>query len=287
VACGNGTSPITGCGSPDRAGLTYPNRPIGSFLFLGPTGVGKTELARALAESLFGGSERLVRLDMTESSEAHTVSRLVGAPPGYVGHNEPGQLTDAVRRTSYTVVLLDEVGKAHPDVVNVLLQVLEDGRLTDTRGRTVNFSNTVVIMTSNLGADAMLAATAAGRSVEDIREPIMAVARGHFRPEFLNRVDDVVLFKGLGREQLRAITELLLAQTPERLRAQRAGLRRRGLAGRSWLPAGVRRAPDASDHRSRAGAAAVPDVDRRRCGGWSAGGCHRGRRSAGADLGPG
>jgi ATP-dependent Clp protease ATP-binding subunit ClpC len=208
-----------------RAGLTHPDRPVGSFLFLGPTGVGKTELARALAEALFGTPDRLVRLDMSEFSERHTVSRLVGAPPGYVGHDEAGQLTGPVRRTPYTVVLLDEMEKAHPDVAGVLLQVMDAGRLTDARGRTVNFTNTVLIMTSNLGAEAMLAAMAAGREVAEIREPLMAGVRGHFRPEFLNRIDEIVLFRGLGRPQLRAITELLLAQTRDRLRAQNIGLR--------------------------------------------------------------
>jgi ATP-dependent Clp protease ATP-binding subunit ClpC len=208
-----------------RAGLTHPDRPVGSFLFLGPTGVGKTELARALASALFGTQDRLVRFDMSEFGDRHTVSRLVGAPPGYVGHDEAGQLTDAVRRTPYTVVLLDEIEKAHPDVTNVLLQVLDAGRLTDARGRTVNFTNTVVILTSNLGADALLAATAAGRSAEEIREPLMAGVRGHFRPEFLNRIDEIVLFAGLGQPELRAITELLLAQTRERLSAQGIELR--------------------------------------------------------------
>ncbi|MDT7663565.1 MAG: ATP-dependent Clp protease ATP-binding subunit ClpC [Pseudonocardiales bacterium] len=208
-----------------RAGLTHPDRPVGSFLFLGPTGVGKTELARALASALFGAEDRLVRFDMSEFGDRHTVSRLVGAPPGYVGHDEAGQLTDAVRRTPYTVVLLDEIEKAHPDVTNILLQVLDAGRLTDARGRTANFTNTVVILTSNIGADALLAATAAGRAAEDIREPLMAGVRGHFRPEFLNRIDEIVLFAGLGQPELRAITELLLAQTRERLRAQGIELR--------------------------------------------------------------
>ena len=208
-----------------RAGLTHPDRPVGSFLFLGPTGVGKTELARALANALFGAPDRLVRFDMTEFGDRHTVSRLVGAPPGYLGHDEPGQLTDAVRRTPYTVLLLDEVEKAHPDVMNVLLQVLDAGRLTDARGRTANFTNAVIIMTSNLGAEALLAATAAGRSVEDVREPLMAGVRGHFRPEFLNRIDEIVLFSGLGQTELREITELLLAETRQRLRAQGIELR--------------------------------------------------------------
>ena len=203
-----------------RAGLTHPDRPVGSFLFLGPTGVGKTELARALASALFGAEDRLIRFDMSEFGERHTVSRLVGAPPGYLGHDQAGQLTDAVRRTPYTVVLLDEIEKAHPDVTDVLLQVLDAGRLTDARGRTANFANTVVILTSNLGAEALLVATAQGRSPEEIREPLMVGVRGRFRPEFLNRIDEIVLFAGLGNPELRAITELLLAQTRDRLRDQ-------------------------------------------------------------------
>ncbi|MBV8540765.1 MAG: ATP-dependent Clp protease ATP-binding subunit [Pseudonocardiales bacterium] len=208
-----------------RAGLGHPDRPVGSFLFLGPTGVGKTELARALAQALFGSPERLVRIDMSEFQDRHTVSRLIGAPPGYVGHEEAGQLTDAVRRTPYTVVLLDEIEKAHADVSNILLQVFDAGRLTDSRGRTVNFANAVIIMTSNLGGEALLAATGAGRSVEEVREPLMASVRRHFRPEFLNRLDEIVLFRGLDRPQLRMITELLLEQTRQRLRAQDITLR--------------------------------------------------------------
>ena len=203
-----------------RAGLTHPERPIGSFLFLGPTGVGKTELAKALAGALYGTSQRLVRLDMTEFADRHTVSRLTGAPPGYVGHDEPGRLTEAVRRTPYTVLLLDEIEKAHPDVLNVLLQVLDAGRLTDAQGRTADFTNTVIIMTSNLGAEALLVASAAGQSPEQIREPLMAGVRAHFRPEFLNRIDEIVLFRALGRPELRAITELALSQTRERLAVQ-------------------------------------------------------------------
>ncbi|HEY2205335.1 MAG TPA: ATP-dependent Clp protease ATP-binding subunit [Pseudonocardia sp.] len=219
-----------------RAGLTQPDRPVGSFLFLGPTGVGKTELARALAGALFGAPDRLVRLDMSEYGERHAVSRLVGAPPGYVGHDEPGQLTDAIRRAPYSVVLLDEIEKAHPDVLNVLLQVLDAGRLTDARGRTANFTHAVIIMTSNVGADALLTAAAAGQPVEDLREPLTAQLRRHFKPEFLNRVDEVVLFRGLAPEQLRAITELLLSQTADRLRAQGVELRL-DAAAVDWLAA--------------------------------------------------
>lgn len=211
-----------------RSGLASPDRPIGSFLFLGPTGVGKTELARALAEALFGSEERMVRLDMSEFQERHTVSRLVGAPPGYVGHEEAGQLTEAVRRHPYSLLLLDEVEKAHPDVFNTLLQVLDDGRLTDAQGRTVNFTNTVIVMTSNLGSEALtgrgatLGFRADGSEADEEarREQVLRPLREHFRPEFLNRVDEIVIFRRLTGEQLRQVTDLLLEETRRRLHAQ-------------------------------------------------------------------
>ncbi|MGV9992454.1 ATP-dependent Clp protease ATP-binding subunit [Streptomyces sp. NPDC003374] len=211
-----------------RAGLASPDRPIGSFLFLGPTGVGKTELARALAEALFGSEDRMVRLDMSEYQERHTVSRLVGAPPGYVGHEEAGQLTEVVRRHPYSLLLLDEVEKAHPDVFNVLLQVLDDGRLTDSQGRTVDFTNTVIVMTSNLGSEAItrrgagvgFGAGGAEADEEARREQILRPLREHFRPEFLNRIDEVVVFRQLTPEQLRQITDLLLEKTRRLLHAQ-------------------------------------------------------------------
>jgi ATP-dependent Clp protease ATP-binding subunit ClpC len=203
-----------------RAGLGDPKRPDGSFLFLGPTGVGKTELARTLAEALFGAEEGMVRFDMSEFQEKHTVSRLVGAPPGYVGYEDAGQLTEAVRRRPYSVLLFDEIEKAHPDVFNILLQLLDDGRLTDGQGRTVDFSNTVVVMTSNIGADRILAAQTAGRDVRELRDELMVALSQRFRPEFLNRVDDVIIFTGLNKPQLRQITELLLNGTRRRLKAQ-------------------------------------------------------------------
>jgi ATP-dependent Clp protease ATP-binding subunit ClpC len=205
-----------------RAGMSDPDRPVGSFLFLGPTGVGKTELARALAAALFGDESRMIRLDMSEFQERHTVSRLVGSPPGYVGHDEAGQLTEAVRRQPYAVLLLDEVEKAHPDVFNTLLQLLDDGRLSDGHGRTVDFKNTVVIMTSNLGADRILAAGVTDYT--KVRDSVLPVLSGHFRPEFLNRIDEVIVFRGLERDQLREVVGLMLEHTSRRLHAQDVAL---------------------------------------------------------------
>jgi ATP-dependent Clp protease ATP-binding subunit ClpB len=205
-----------------RAGIKDPKRPIGSFLFLGPTGVGKTELARALATTLFDDEENMIRLDMSEYMEKHTVARLIGAPPGYVGYDEGGQLTEAVRRKPYSVVLLDEIEKAHPDVFNVLLQVLDDGRLTDGHGRTVNFRNTVIIMTSNIGSQLILELRGADeRSYQRMREQVLEALRRHFRPEFLNRVDEVVVFRALTEAELAKIVEIQLEGLRRRLADRR------------------------------------------------------------------
>ncbi|MFD6991446.1 ATP-dependent chaperone ClpB [Streptomyces sp. NPDC059943] len=208
-----------------RSGIRDPRRPIGSFIFLGPTGVGKTELAKTLAAALFDSEENMVRLDMSEYQERHTVSRLVGAPPGYVGYEEGGQLTEAVRRKPYSVVLFDEIEKAHADVFNTLLQILDDGRITDAQGRTVDFRNTVIIMTSNIGSSHLLdGATADGEIRPDARELVTAELRAHFRPEFLNRVDDIVLFKPLGLDQIERIVELQFNELRERLAERRIGV---------------------------------------------------------------
>jgi ATP-dependent Clp protease ATP-binding subunit ClpB len=199
-----------------RAGLSDPNRPTGSFMFLGPTGVGKTELSKALAEFLFDTEDALIRIDMSEFMEKHSVARLIGAPPGYVGYEEGGYITERVRRRPYSVILLDEIEKAHPDVFNVLLQVLDDGRLTDGQGRTVDFRNTVIIMTSNLGSQAIQELSGEG-NYEQMKGAVMQVVTQHFRPEFINRVDDIVVFHPLGREQIRAIVDIQLARLRQRL----------------------------------------------------------------------
>ncbi|MFI5246285.1 MAG: AAA family ATPase, partial [Gemmatimonadales bacterium] len=193
-----------------RAGIKDPNRPMGSFMFLGPTGVGKTELARTLAEFLFDDEQAMVRIDMSEYMEKHAVARLIGAPPGYVGFEEGGQLTEAVRRRPYAVLLFDEIEKAHPDVFNILLQILDDGRLTDSQGRTVDFRNTVVIMTSNIGGQAILE-----QGTEDwalVETMVTQALRAHFKPEFLNRVDDIIVFHPLGEADIEHIVELQLAR---------------------------------------------------------------------------
>ena len=204
-----------------RAGLQDPNRPIGSFIFLGPTGVGKTETAKALAEFMFDDERAMVRLDMSEYMEKHAVARMIGAPPGYVGYDEGGQLTEAVRRRPYSVVLFDEIEKAHPDVFNVLLQILDDGRLTDSKGRVVDFKNTVLIMTSNLGSREIQSSTI--WLIRRSRDMILDVLRDHFKPEFLNRIDDIVVFTQLSREQIADIIDVQL----ERLRKNLGGTRYR------------------------------------------------------------
>ena len=228
-----------------RAGLQDPNRPIGSFLFLGPTGVGKTELTKALAEFLFDDDQAMVRIDMSEFMEKHSVSRLIGAPPGYVGYDEGGVLTEAVRRRPYQVILFDEVEKAHPDVFNVLLQVLDDGRLTDGQGRTVDFRNTLIVLTSNLGS-AHLAALREGESTETVREQVMEEVRRAFRPEFLNRLDEIILFNRLSRAHMTDIVgdpARPPAQAPGRSQ-DRARSRQQGaaVAGQPRLRPGLRRA---------------------------------------------
>ena len=207
-----------------RAGMKDPGRPIGSFLFMGPTGVGKTELARALAQFLFDSDDALVRLDMSEYMEKHSVSRLVGAPPGYVGYEEGGQLSEAIRRRPYSVVLLDEVEKAHPDVFNILLQVLDDGRITDSQGRTVDFRNTVIVMTSNIGSEYILDVSGDDSKYEKMRIRVMDALRSHFRPEFLNRVDDIILFHTLNRSELRQIVRIQLNRVENLLQEQKISL---------------------------------------------------------------
>jgi ATP-dependent Clp protease ATP-binding subunit ClpB len=206
-----------------RAGLADPNRPNGSFLFLGPTGVGKTELTKALAAFLFDTEDAMIRIDMSEFMEKHSVARLIGAPPGYVGYEEGGYLTEAVRRKPYSVILLDEVEKAHPDVFNVLLQVLDDGRLTDGQGRTVDFRNTVIVMTSNLGSQ-VIQEMAGEENYDQMKAAVMEVVGQYFRPEFINRVDEIVVFHPLGKSQLRAITRIQLGYLRRRLAERELGL---------------------------------------------------------------
>ena len=218
-----------------RAGLQDPNRPIGSFMFLGPTGVGKTELTRALAAFLFDDEQAMVRIDMSEYMEKHSVARLIGAPPGYVGYEEGGALTEAVRRRPYQVVLFDEIEKAHADVFNVLLQVLDDGRLTDGQGRTVDFRNTLIMMTSNLGAE-YLVSQAEDEDRMIVHERVMRIVRAHFRPEFLNRVDEILLFHRLRREQMAAIVDIQMPRLQKLLDERKITLKLDGKA-REWLAA--------------------------------------------------
>ena len=200
-----------------RAGIQDPNRPLGSFLFLGPTGVGKTELAKALAQALFDDEKNMVRIDMSEYMEKFSVSRLIGAPPGYVGYDEGGQLTEAVRRKPYSVVLFDEVEKAHPDVFNVLLQVLDDGRITDSQGRTVDFKNTILIMTSNLGSEYLLSGIEDGEITDSARAAVDRLLKTHFRPEFLNRIDEIVCYKPLTKAEISRIVGLMVDALNKRL----------------------------------------------------------------------
>ena len=250
-----------------RAGLQDPNRPMGSFMFLGPTGVGKTELTKALAEYLFNDETAMVRLDMSEYMEKHSVSRLIGAPPGYVGYDEGGALTEAVRRRPYQVVLFDEIEKAHPDVFNVLLQVLDDGRLTDGQGRTVDFRNTLIIMTSNLGSE-FLVNQPEGEDTSAVREQVMGMVRAHFRPEFLNRVDEIILFHRLQKSEMGRIVEIQFSRLQKLLEDRKITLTldaggprlagRQGLGSRLW-----REAAEAGDPAPSAGPDGRDDPRRR------------------------
>ena len=215
-----------------RVGLKAPNRPIGSFLFLGPTGVGKTELSKALAESLFGDEKSMIRIDMSEYMEPHSVSKLIGSPPGYVGFEEGGQLTEKIRRKPYSVILFDEIEKAHPDVMNMLLQILDDGRLTDSNGRTVNFRNTVIIMTSNIGARMITDKKSLGfskqeqsqdaqKEYEDIKKEVMAELKRQLRPEFINRIDEIIVFHKLGDDEISKIIDIMLKEVKQRMKDQK------------------------------------------------------------------
>ena len=227
----DGVTKVTEAIIRSKAGIKDPSKPIGSFLFLGPTGVGKTELAKALAASLFDDETNMVRLDMSEYMEKYSVSRLIGAPPGYVGYDEGGQLTEAVRRKPYSVVLFDEVEKAHPDVFNVLLQVLDDGRITDSQGRTVDFKNTIIIMTSNLGSQELLEGIDENGSIRpENEELVMAELRGHFRPEFLNRLDEIIMFKLLTKDNIGNIINLLMADLNSRLSDRKLSVELTGAA---------------------------------------------------------
>ncbi|NEP19080.1 MAG: AAA domain-containing protein, partial [Leptolyngbya sp. SIO4C1] len=208
-----------------RAGLADPNRPTASFIFLGPTGVGKTELAKALAAYLFDTEEAIVRIDMSEYMEKHAVSRLIGAPPGYVGYDEGGQLTEAIRRRPYAVILFDEIEKAHPDVFNVMLQILDDGRVTDAQGHTVDFKNTIIIMTSNIGSQYILDIAGDDSRYEEMRSRVLEALRANFRPEFLNRVDETIIFHGLQREELQQIVKIQVKRLEERLAERKLALR--------------------------------------------------------------
>jgi ATP-dependent Clp protease ATP-binding subunit ClpB len=224
-----------------RAGLQDPHRPIGSFMFLGPTGVGKTELTKALAEYLFDDESALLRIDMSEYMEKHSVARLIGAPPGYVGYEEGGALTEAVRRRPYQVILFDEIEKAHPDVFNVLLQVLDDGRLTDGQGHTVDFRNTLIVMTSNLGSE-YLANQPEGQDTDAVRDQVMAVVRANFRPEFLNRIDEIILFHRLKRSEMTKIVDIQMSRLVKLLEDRKIALElepaaREWLADKGWDPA--------------------------------------------------
>ena len=208
-----------------KAGIKDPTKPIGSFLFLGPTGVGKTELAKTLAENLFDDEQNMVRIDMSEYMEKYSVSRLIGAPPGYVGYEEGGQLTEAVRRKPYSVVLFDEIEKAHPDVFNVLLQVLDDGRITDSQGRTVDFKNTILIMTSNIGSPYLLDGIDENGEIKtEAQSQVMDDLRGHFRPEFLNRLDEIIMFKPLTKSNIGKIVDLMVGELDKRLADQELSL---------------------------------------------------------------